>query len=57
MEFIHQLDPMTAIILIAATLIVVLVLFSKFMHIILKLAIIAVMVFCMLYFLRQAGII
>jgi len=56
MEFLNQLDPMTTIVLIASTLIIVLVLFAKFIHIILKLAIIAVMVLCILYYLRQAGI-
>ena len=57
MDFLQQLDPMTVIVLIASALIIVFVLFARFIKGILKLAIIAVMIFCILYFLRQAGII
>ncbi len=56
MDFIQSLDPMTTVILLAAAIITVLVLFAKFIKGILKLAIIAVMVLLIVYFLRQAGL-
>lgn len=57
MDGLYQLDPMTLLILCVSILIMVLVLFAKFIHILLKLAIIAVMALVILYFLREAGII
>ena len=50
-------DPMTILVPVVAILIIGLTLFAKFIHVLLKLAIIAVMVLCILYFLREAGII
>ncbi len=52
----NSLEPMTVIVLIAAVMIMALTFFSKFIHFMLKLAIIAVMVLVILYFLRQEGI-
>lgn len=57
MDFLSKLDPMTAIILISAVLIIGFVLFAKAIKGLLKLAVIAVMLVFILYFLRQAGII
>ena len=57
MENLHNIDPTTAVILIAACAIIVLVLFAKFIKGLLKIAIITSMIACILYFLRQAGII
>ena len=56
-EFLEQLDPTSMIVLISAVLISVLALFAKFIKGSLKLVIIAVMLLCVLYVLRQAGII
>jgi hypothetical protein len=52
----QPLDPMTGLVVMAALIIIGLTLFSKFIHFILKLAIIAVMVLCILYVLREAGV-
>jgi hypothetical protein len=57
MENLQSIDPTTAVILIAACSIIVLVLFAKFIKGLLKIAIITSMIACILYFLRQAGII
>ena len=57
MENLQNIDPTTAVILIAACAIIVLVLFAKFIKGLLKIAIITSMIACILYFLRQAGII
>ena len=56
METIQSLDPMTAIILVAAVLIIVLALFAKFISGLMKIAIITAMIACILYFLRQEGV-
>lgn len=56
MDAIQSLDPMTAIILLTAAAIIILALFAKAVKGILKIAIIATMIACILYFLRQAGI-
>jgi hypothetical protein len=55
MTFIESLEATTITVLIAAGIIIVLTLFAKFIHIVLKCVIIAVMLLIMLYFLRQAG--
>ncbi|MBN2163025.1 MAG: hypothetical protein JXR25_00955 [Pontiellaceae bacterium] len=55
MEFLHNLTPTATIVLIAAAIIVILAIFSKVIKWVLKLAIIAIMVLFVLYFLRQAG--
>jgi hypothetical protein len=57
MENLQNIDPTTAVVLIAACTIIVLVLFAKFIKGLLKVAIITSMIACILYFLRQAGII
>ena len=57
MENLQNIDPTTAVVLIAASVIIVLVLFAKFIKGLLKIAIITTMIACILYFLRQAGII
>ena len=57
MENLQNIDPTTAMVLIAACAIIILVLFAKFIKGLLKLAIITAMIACILYFLRQAGII
>ncbi len=57
MDFLQTLDSTTLLVLISAGLIILLVLFAKFIKGILKLAIIAVMALCIIYFLRQAGVI
>ena len=57
MENLQNIDPMTVIIIIAACAIIVLALFAKFIKGLLKLAIITTMIACILYFLREAGII
>ena len=57
MENLQNIDPTTAMVLIAASTIIVLVLFSKVIKGMLKIAIITSMIACILYFLRQAGII
>ena len=56
MENLQNVDPTTAMVLIAACAIIVLVLFAKFIKGLLKIAIIASMIACSRYFLRQAGI-
>jgi hypothetical protein len=56
MENLQNIDPMTALALIAASAIIILVLFAKFIKGLLKIGIIATMIACILYFLRQAGI-
>lgn len=56
MEKLLNIDPTTAMVLIAACAIIVLVLFARFIKGILKIAIISSMIACILYFLRQAGI-
>ncbi len=56
MEFIQSLGPMPTIVLLATVTIIVLVLFARFIKGILKLAIIAVMVLFIVYFLRQTGL-
>ncbi len=55
-ENLQNIDPMTAMVLITASAIIVLVLFAKFIKGTLKIAIITSMIACILYFLRQAGI-
>ena len=57
MEHLQNIDPMTVIILIAACSIIILALFAKFIKGMLKIAIITAMIACILYFLREAGII
>ena len=57
MENLQNIDPTTAMVLIAACVIIVLVLYAKFIKVLLKIAIITSMIACILYFLRQAGII
>ena len=57
MESLQTINPMTWIIIIAALLISVIVLFNKAVKFILKLAVIGVMVLFVAYFLIQAGII
>ena len=56
MENLQNIDLTTAMLLIAACVIIVLVLFAKFIKGMLKIVIITAMVACILYFLRQAGI-
>lgn len=56
MELLQQMDPMTVIILIASSAIIVLVLFSTFIRGTLKIAVIVVMLLCIFYFLRQEGL-
>jgi len=56
-EKLSQLDPVTAIVLIAACAIIVLVLFTQAVRGVLKIAVITAMIACILYFLRQAGLI
>ena len=56
MENLQNIDATTAVVLIAASVIIVLVLFTKFIRGMLKIAIITSMIACILYFLRQAGI-
>lgn len=56
MENLQNIDATTAIVLIAACVIIVLVLFTKFIRGMLKIAIITSMIACVLYFLHQAGI-
>jgi hypothetical protein len=56
MDNLQNIDPVTAVVLIAASVIIILVLFAKFIRGLLKIAIITSMIACMLYFLRQAGI-
>ena len=57
MENLQNMDPTTAVVLITASAIIVLVLFAKFIKGLLKIAIITTMIACILYFLRQAGVI
>jgi hypothetical protein len=57
METLQNIDSTTAVVLIAACVIIVLVLFARFIRGLLKIAIITTMIACILYFLRQAGII
>ena len=57
MEHLQNIDPMTAVIIIAACAIIILVLCAKFIKGLLKIAIITSMIACILYFLREAGII
>ena len=57
MDALSKLDPMTVIILASVVLVIGFVLFAKFIKGLLKIAIIAVMLVCILYFLRQAGIV
>ena len=57
MENLQNIDPTTAMVLTAACAIIVLVLFAKFIKGLLKIGIITAMIACILYFLRQAGII
>jgi hypothetical protein len=56
MENLQNMDPTTVMVLIAACAIIALVLFAKFIRGLLKIAIITTMIACILYFLRQAGI-
>ncbi len=56
METLANISPMTWIILIAAVIICVSVLFAKAIKFVLKLAVIVVMLLFVVYFLRQAGI-
>jgi hypothetical protein len=56
MENLQNIDPTTAMVLIAASAVIVLVLFAKFIKGILKIAIITSMIACILYFMRQAEI-
>jgi hypothetical protein len=56
MENLQNMDPTTVMVLIAACAIIALVLFAKFIRGMLKIAIITTMIACILYFLRQAGI-
>lgn len=56
MEFIQSLNPMTIIILLAATAIIVLSLFAKAIKGLLKIGIITTMIAVILYFLRVEGI-
>ena len=57
METLSTINPMTWLILVAAIIICVLVLFAKAIKFTLKLAVIAVMLAFVTYFLQQAGII
>ena len=57
MENLQNIDPLTALVLVAACIIIVLVLFAKAIKGLLKISIITTMIACILYFLRQAGII
>lgn len=57
MDAIQSLDTTTIIVLIAATAIIILMLFAKAVKGLLKIAVITSMIACMIYFLRQAGII
>lgn len=57
MEFFESFDPLTVVVLVAACVIIVLALFSKFITGLLKIGIITTMAAVILYFLRQAGII
>lgn len=51
-----NIDPMTVIILASATLIIAFVLCAKFIKGLLKVAVISVMLICIIYFLRQVGL-
>jgi uncharacterized membrane protein len=57
MEFTDSMDATTWMVVLAASVIITLVLFSKAIKFILKLAVIAVMLAVIAYFLQQAGII
>jgi len=57
MEELLNIEPLSAIVLIAACVIIVLVLFTKVVRGMLKIAVITAMIACILYFLRQEGII
>ena len=56
MDILQNLNSVTTIAIVAAAVIIGLVLFAKFIKGLLKLAIIAVMVACILYLLREAGL-
>ncbi|MDA3833202.1 MAG: hypothetical protein PF495_07375 [Spirochaetales bacterium] len=56
-EMVKHLNPTASLVLISAVVIIGIVLFAKFLSNLLKLAIISVMLICILYFLRQMGII
>jgi uncharacterized membrane protein YfhO len=57
MDILQQFSPTAVMILISAVVILVLVLFAKAIKFTLKLAVIAVMVLLIAYFLRQVGLI
>ena len=56
MDFIQSLDTTSIIAIAAAAMIILLVLFAKAIQGLLKIAIIAAMIACILYFLREGGI-
>lgn len=57
MGFFESMDATSWMVVLSASAIIALVLFAKFIKTMLKLAIIAVMLICIAYFLQQAGII
>ena len=57
MEFLESMDATAGLVILAAVIICALVLFAKAIKGTLKLAVIAVMLVFIAYFLRQAGII
>lgn len=57
MEFIESMDATTWMMVLSCSVIIALVLFAKAIKSVLKLAVIAVMLACIAYFLQQAGII
>jgi len=57
MEELQHIDPMSAMVLIAASAIIVLALFTKVIRGMLKIAVITAMIACILYFLRLEGLI
>jgi len=57
MTFFESLDATTVLIVLAAVIISVMVVFARAIKVSLKLAVIAVMLIFIVYFLHQAGII
>ncbi|QHI69670.1 hypothetical protein [Tichowtungia aerotolerans] len=55
-ESLQSIDSMTWIILLSAAAIIAFILFAKAIKLTLKLAVIAVMLLLIAYFLRQAGL-
>jgi hypothetical protein len=56
-ESFQSMDDTSKLVILSATVIIVFILFSKVIKVILKIAVIAAMLFLIAYFLRQNGII